>query len=183
MKKIMKIILIILGLILVAVIVLAVLYRDTIGIMLGNRKVQPHTEVVHDIATSPVQPITKGEADWISWRNINGDNRSVVTGVKTDWSNGLKKIWEIDYLCDGEDSATWSAPVIFRVTGLLSVGVTVKMTWYTALIRKMADLYGNSHILLKPQMNMVPDSGLLRGLMMTVYIPMAGAVIFAALIF
>jgi outer membrane protein assembly factor BamB len=112
MKKFMKIMLVILGLILVAVIVFAVMYWDTIGIMLGNRKVQPRTEIVRDILTAPVQPITKGEADWINWRNINGDNRSGISGIKTDWSNGLKKIWEIDYLCDGGDSATWSAPVV-----------------------------------------------------------------------
>jgi hypothetical protein len=85
MKKFMKILLAIAGIIILAVIVLVVMYWDTIGIMLGNRKVQPHTEVVRDIATSPVQPITKGEADWISWRNISGDNRSYVSGIKTDW--------------------------------------------------------------------------------------------------
>jgi outer membrane protein assembly factor BamB len=112
MKKWIKIMFLIAGLILVAVIVVAVMYRDTIGIMLGNRKVQPHTAMAHDIATAPVQPITRGEADWKSWRNINGDNRSYFSGIKRDWSNGLRKVWEIDYLCDGEDSATWSAPVV-----------------------------------------------------------------------
>ena len=112
MKKIMKIFLIITGIILIAVIVLAVMYRETIGIMLGNRKIQAPEGIEYNIVPAQIQPITKGESDWLCWRGINGDNHSEVSGIKTDWSEGLKKIWEINYLCQGEDSATWSAPVI-----------------------------------------------------------------------
>ncbi len=112
MKKFIKILLALIIVIIIAVIVLAVMYRDTIGIMLGNNKVQIPVISEPVIAKAQIEPITKGESDWTSWRGINGDGRSKVTGIKTDWSQGLKKIWEIDYLCNGEDSATWSAPVI-----------------------------------------------------------------------
>jgi hypothetical protein len=45
----------------------------------------------HDMVLSQIEPITKGEADWICWRGINGDGRSAVSGIKTDWSDGLEK--------------------------------------------------------------------------------------------
>jgi len=80
--------------------------------MLSNNKIKTPEKTEIDIVKGEIKPITKGEADWISWRGIRGDGRSTVSGIKTDWSDGLKKTWEIDYLCRGEDSATWSAPVI-----------------------------------------------------------------------
>jgi outer membrane protein assembly factor BamB len=55
---------------------------------------------------------TKGPADWPCWRGINGDGRSAVTGIRKDWTGGLKKLWEVNYLCQGKQSATWSAPVV-----------------------------------------------------------------------
>lgn len=112
MKKLLKILLVIIGIILIAVIVLAVIYRETIEIMLGNNQVQTPAKIEHTIVTADIEPITKGESDWICWRGMNGNGRSGVSGIKTDWSDGLNKIWEVDYLCQGEDSATWSAPVI-----------------------------------------------------------------------
>lgn len=59
-----------------------------------------------------LSPPTEGPADWLCWRGINGDGRSTVTGIRKDWSGGLKKLWEVDYLCQGKQAATWSAPAV-----------------------------------------------------------------------
>jgi outer membrane protein assembly factor BamB len=59
-----------------------------------------------------LSPPTKGPADWPCWRGLAGDGRSAVTGIRKDFSGGLKKLWEVDYLCQGKQSATWSAPVV-----------------------------------------------------------------------
>jgi len=56
-----------------------------------------------------LSPLTEEPADWLCWRGINGDGRSTVTGIRKDWSGGLKKLWEVDYLCQGKQAATWSA--------------------------------------------------------------------------
>jgi len=56
--------------------------------------------------------LQKGPADWPCWRGPGGDGRSAVTGIRTDWTGGLKKLWEVSYLCQGERTATWSAPVV-----------------------------------------------------------------------
>jgi outer membrane protein assembly factor BamB len=111
-KKIFKILLVIIGIVLIVALVLAFMYRETIEIMLSNNKIQTPTKIEQGIVSEQIQPITKGESDWLCWRGINGNGRSQVSGIKTDWSDGLKKIWEIDFLCQGENSATWSAPVI-----------------------------------------------------------------------
>ena len=63
-------------------------------------------------AAADLGPIQRGEADWPCWGGPNHDNRSAVTGIRTDWSRGLKKIWEIHYLCQGERASTWSAPAV-----------------------------------------------------------------------
>ena len=56
--------------------------------------------------------ITRGSSDWISWQGQNFDKKSSFTGIHNDWSKGLKKVWEVNFLCQGNKSATWSAPVI-----------------------------------------------------------------------
>jgi outer membrane protein assembly factor BamB len=35
-----------------------------------------------------------------------------VTGIRTDWSGGLIRRWEVDYLCQGNRSVCWSAPSV-----------------------------------------------------------------------
>jgi outer membrane protein assembly factor BamB len=57
-------------------------------------------------------PIEKGQADWPYWRGPQGDGRSPVTGIKTDWSGGLQRLWQVEFLCQGSDAATWSSPVV-----------------------------------------------------------------------
>jgi outer membrane protein assembly factor BamB len=111
-KKIIKIFQAILGVVLIGYIVLAIMNREKREINRGNITIQTPVIMEQDILSAPIEPITKGEADWICWRGINGDGRSGVSGIKTDWSDGLTKIWRIDFLCQGKESATWSAPVI-----------------------------------------------------------------------
>ena len=56
--------------------------------------------------------ITKGESDWPYWRGPSSDGQSIVNGIRKDWSGGLKKLWEVNYLCQGKKAVAWSAPVI-----------------------------------------------------------------------
>lgn len=63
-------------------------------------------------AAADLSPATQGPADWPCWRGPDGDGKSAVAGIKKDWSGGLEKLWEVDYLCQGRQSATWSAPAV-----------------------------------------------------------------------
>jgi len=56
--------------------------------------------------------VDSGIADWPNWRGPNFNGKSNLTGIKTDWSKGLSKLWEVDYLCQGQSTASWSTPVI-----------------------------------------------------------------------
>jgi outer membrane protein assembly factor BamB len=52
-------------------------------------------------------------ADWPCWRGAAGDGASKLTGIITDWSKGLKKVWtKKDLGGDKETEACWSAPAI-----------------------------------------------------------------------
>ena len=62
--------------------------------------------------TGETGQIQKGEFDWPYWRGPNFNGKSNFTGIQKNWSNGLQKLWEVDYLCQGRYSATWSAPVV-----------------------------------------------------------------------
>lgn len=69
------------------------------------------------LETIPVQQaipaeLDRGNSDWPHWRGPHYDGKSSLTGIKTDWSEGLEIKWEISYLCQGQATATWSAPVI-----------------------------------------------------------------------
>ena len=57
-------------------------------------------------------PITTGPTDWPYWGGPGYDNRSVLKGIRTDWSGGLKRLWDIHYLCQGRKASTWSSPVV-----------------------------------------------------------------------
>lgn len=59
-----------------------------------------------------LSPLSIGNADWPNWRGLNLDGKSEIKGINKDWSKGLKKLWQIDYLCQDRATATWSAPVI-----------------------------------------------------------------------
>lgn len=55
---------------------------------------------------------TAENKDWPCWQGPKGDSRSTTTGIKKDWTGGLKKIWEVGKLCSGNESDTWSSPVV-----------------------------------------------------------------------
>lgn len=59
-----------------------------------------------------IPPVTNGLADWPNWRGANFDGKSASKGILADWSKGLKKLWSVNYLCQGQATASWSAPVI-----------------------------------------------------------------------
>jgi outer membrane protein assembly factor BamB len=59
-----------------------------------------------------IPQISEGTSDWPCWRGPNLNGKSATTGIKTDWSKGLEKIWQVDYLCQGKANATWSSPVV-----------------------------------------------------------------------
>jgi len=78
--------------------------------MHGTERISGSTAI--PTPSGPPNPLEKGEADWPCWRGPQGDGHSLVTGIKTDWSQGLERVWEVDFLCQGSDAATWSAPVV-----------------------------------------------------------------------
>jgi outer membrane protein assembly factor BamB len=108
MKKRKKIILIVLALILITG---AIIGYQGYKMVHGDEKLTGNIEA---IPTEKVEipPLTKGDADWPNWRGVNFDGKSSITGIKTDWSKGLKKVWQVDFLCQGNASASWSTPVI-----------------------------------------------------------------------
>jgi outer membrane protein assembly factor BamB len=57
-------------------------------------------------------PIIKGDSDWLNWRGPGYEGKSQFTGLKTDWKNGLKILWQVNYLCQDQNTASWSSPVV-----------------------------------------------------------------------
>ena len=112
LKKVLKIAGVLLGLAVVVLAVMVALNWESLSVMFSNRKLQGPVTAVPGVSGPASLPLTTGEADWICWRGANGDGHSGVTGILTDWSAGLEKKWEIDYLCHHRSSGTWSAPVI-----------------------------------------------------------------------
>ena len=49
---------------------------------------------------------------WESWRGADNSNTAGIKGMKTDWSKGLEKVWEVNYLCQTPKAVTYSCPVI-----------------------------------------------------------------------
>lgn len=112
MKVLLKVVLgILVSLALVAG-VLAVYYWDSIAILRGTEGLSGQSAEIPEAVAPAAALRESAEADWVCWRGADGDAKSTVTGIVKDWSSGLKQFWEVDYLCQGEGSATWSAPVI-----------------------------------------------------------------------
>lgn len=49
---------------------------------------------------------------WPWWMGPLDNDYSPIQNIKKDWSKGLKKVWEVKYLCNGPKSMVWSCPVI-----------------------------------------------------------------------
>jgi len=112
MKKWLKWLLGIISVIVVVIVIFVSLFWSTIRILRGTGELSGTKDTIPKVVSRELKPPSTGDADWISWLGVYGDNRSRVTGIIKDWSGGLKKRWEVNYLCQGDESATWSAPVI-----------------------------------------------------------------------
>ena len=111
MKKWLKWVLGIIVIIILIFIIMAVRAWYSISILKGTGGVSSNTQTVPAVQKQP-DSLTTGENDWPCWLGPDGDKRSTQTGIITDWSNGLKSLWQIDYLCQGSTEAAWSAPAI-----------------------------------------------------------------------
>lgn len=65
---------------------------------------------IPNIMTRAAAP-TNTPDDWPNWRGRTQDNAASLP-MRTDWRGGLTRLWEVRYLCQGAETATWSAPVI-----------------------------------------------------------------------
>jgi len=108
MKRSVKITLIIIAIILV---VGAYLGYQIYKMVLGS---EPLTGKQENIPSPmvPTPPITSGIADWTNWRGANFEGKSATAGIQTDWSKGLQKIWNVNYLCQDNGTASWAAAVV-----------------------------------------------------------------------
>ena len=111
MKKWLKRIGFILLLGVLAIAFAAFWWRSELSILIGTGKLEGKKNPIPSPRKTPLPPLTQGATDWTCWRGFKGDGHSRVTGIRSDWSRGLKKLWSVDYLCQGDDGATWSAPV------------------------------------------------------------------------
>lgn len=114
-KKIKILLKILLGVIAVLVLIVGILtivYWESVEILSGTQDLSGQSQEIPEAVIPATELRDKGEADWPRWRGANGDAKSAVTGIIKNWSNGLKQLWEVNYLCQGEASTTWSSPVI-----------------------------------------------------------------------
>jgi len=112
MKKWMRWSLIVTGALLIISLAAFAWYWPTLRILSGTEAVSGKTSLVPEPAGTALPPVNAGRSDWPSWFGPDGERHSGVSGIKTDWTGGLKEVWQVDYLCRGNESATWSAPVI-----------------------------------------------------------------------
>lgn len=108
MKKRKKIILIILAIILI---IGGVIGYKGYQAVLGSEELTGNIEAIPTDKVD-VPQLTKGNNDWPNWRGVNFDGKSSITGIKTDWSKGLKKLWQVDFLCQGNATASWATVVV-----------------------------------------------------------------------
>lgn len=111
-KKVLKIVLGIIGVLVLGLGIYVALNWESVEILIGTEDLTDQPEVIPDVVESETALRDKGDNDWPCWRGADGNARSTVNGIIKDWSNGLKQVWEVDYLCQAQASATWSAPVI-----------------------------------------------------------------------
>ncbi|MBN2010482.1 PQQ-binding-like beta-propeller repeat protein [candidate division KSB1 bacterium] len=112
MKKWLKWLLSILGVLIIGMAIMLALSWNSISILKGTEGINSDTDAIPTSTSDNLPPLEKGKTDYASWLGPNGDSRSTETDIITNWSNGLQKRWEINYLCQGNTSATWSAPVV-----------------------------------------------------------------------
>jgi outer membrane protein assembly factor BamB len=112
LKKILKIVLGVVGVLVLGLVIFIALNWDSVEILKGTEDLGEQPQAIPQAVEATQALSNRGEADWPCWRGVNGDAKSPMTGIIKDWSSGLQQIWEVNYLCQGQRSATWSAPVI-----------------------------------------------------------------------
>ena len=108
MKRYVKVILIIAVIVLICAVFLGYQFYKMVK---GSEPLTGKNDVI-PARVDAIPPITKGIADWPNWRGVNFDGKSATAGIKTDWSNGLEKLWKISYLCQDKSTASWSSLVV-----------------------------------------------------------------------
>jgi outer membrane protein assembly factor BamB len=111
-RKWLKWILIVLGVLIITMVVYVVLNWSWISIVAGTEGLSEKSGKIPDPTGPNSDSLEFGEADWPCWYGPDGDRISREKGIRTDWSDGLNPVWEVDYLCQGAASASWSSPVI-----------------------------------------------------------------------
>ena len=112
MKKFLKWFAIVVGALLLVFIIYTWLNWESISIFRRTEAISGKTEMIPAAQAQNLPPLEKGPADWTTWLGATGNSRSAVTSLKTDWSRGLELLWEVDFLCQGQTSAAWAAPVV-----------------------------------------------------------------------
>lgn len=92
-------------------------------------------------AGTGLHAVVPGASDWLNWRGPDFSGKSSMKGLKTDWSNGLTKLWEVDYLCSGKESMTWAAPVV-KGNHLVIPGRNVSQTSCFAWMLSQGSYFG-----------------------------------------
>ena len=108
MKKYKKILLIVFALLLVLVSYLGYQVYQNVA---GSEPLAGKQEKIPE-KTETTGSLTKGLADWPNWRGPALNVKSAATGIQTDWSQGLEKLWQVDFLCQDKSTASWSTAVI-----------------------------------------------------------------------
>lgn len=108
MKRSVKVILVIVGIVLLAGAYFG--YQIYQSVMGSEPLAGKQESIPAPMATTP--PLTKGIADWTNWRGASFEGKSAFTGIRTDWPEGLKKLWQVNYLCQDKSTASWSSPVV-----------------------------------------------------------------------
>jgi hypothetical protein len=112
MKKWLKWLISIIGIFVVVIIVYVAWNWTKINIVSGTEELSGESSGIPEVVGVGTDSLQFGESDWISWYGPDGDRIAREKDLQTDWSKGLNKIWEVDFLCQGSGSASWSAPVI-----------------------------------------------------------------------
>ena len=112
MKKWLKRILYVLAAIVLLIAGAVAVWWPELRILLDTGGLEGEPTAVPE-ATIPQRPVpSKGVADWPCWQTAARDTHGGTIVIRKDWSAGLKKLWEVDFLCQGRASTSWSAPVV-----------------------------------------------------------------------
>lgn len=108
MKKWLKILLIFVVIVIIAAAFFGYKVFKTVA---GSEEISGKQGIIPE-QLKDVPPLTEDLSDWPNWRGKNFDGKSEFSGLKKDWTEGVKKLWEVDYLCQGQATASWSSPVV-----------------------------------------------------------------------